>query len=85
MSLADRLTATPEPKPCKAGLIEQALPVEDREALRAAMGSDMATAAICDALRREGHPISRSTVRAHRQGACSCGTSRHPGGDADRR
>lgn len=48
---------------------------DDREALTAALASDMFASDIAEALRAEGHDVGDHTVRYHRSGKCKCEAS----------
>jgi len=86
VTLRDQLEAGPVRKPggCALGRIMDALSVEDREALQAALdeprGSDdrFTNLELTLMLQQEGFEIHLKTVETHRKGGCSCEHPRAP-------
>ena len=85
MGIAERFTTAAPARPCKVARVVAELRKADREAVQAALdgptpgpgvacGPDTGWSdeGIAANLTDEGHPLSDSTVRVHRRGACSC-------------
>lgn len=82
MGVAERFAATPaKVTPCKLGRVLAALDVKARAVVLAAIdgprptvngGEGWSDQAIAHGLSAEGHPVSDSTVRDHRNKICRC-------------
>lgn len=74
MSLADSLEAnkpTSKGPRCTVHILMEQLTPADRKALQAALNdASFTTAAICRALRAEGHDFGYTTMARHRKGEC---------------
>lgn len=76
MSLADRLTDTPQRVaglPCSIGKLETDLEGLELEALQAMLGPlGWSARRIYDALAVEGHHVGQQSINRHRARSCRC-------------
>lgn len=74
MGLADELNAvvTRSVGPCGFGKILLTISLDELEALERVFASGVSPERVAALLKRNGHAVSASTIRRHRNKSCSC-------------